>query len=70
MGKTDFEGVFAQLRLIMLKSAGETYRAVDKPGSIELFAPWAHPTKPGLQMWFGAVRLGKAYVSYHVMPVY
>jgi hypothetical protein len=28
------------------------------------------PQTKGRDVWFGAVRLGKAYVSYHLMPVY
>lgn len=39
-----------------------------KDGS--LVAPWDNPAKTGERMWFGGVRQGKAYVSYHLMPVY
>ena len=40
------------------------------PDGIELTSDWTHPSKPGQSMWFGGVRQGKAYVSYHLMPVY
>jgi hypothetical protein len=35
-----------------------------------LHSQWTHPMKPGEPMWFGAVRSGKSYVSYHLMPLY
>ena len=28
------------------------------------------PQHKGQPMWFGAVKMGKAYVSYHLMPIY
>ena len=40
----------------------------DKPGSYILETDF-HP-KLKKRLWFGAVRTGKNYVSYHVMPVY
>jgi len=39
-------------------------------GGCLLLAPWDNPRKAGERMWFGSVRAGKAYVSYHLMPVY
>lgn len=45
---------------------------VDKDGAdgLVLHAPWPHPTRPKEPMWFGGVRTGRTYVSYHLMPVY
>ena len=70
MGQADFESVFKELRLILRNEAAGMITAKDGPGFLELHAPWAHPTKPKMPMWFGAVRSGKAYVSFHLMPVY
>ena len=70
MIKYNLDPVFAQLREVMLNAAGSMQATVDEAGRLEMHASWAHPTKPGTQMWFGAVRMGKAYVSYHLMPVY
>lgn len=41
----------------------------DKPNQYEFIGP---PTirSRGKEVWFGAVRIGKNYVSYHLMPVY
>ena len=39
------------------------------PGNCELVGP-ATPNSKGREVWFGAARIGKRYVSYHLMPVY
>ena len=39
------------------------------PGNCELVGP-ATPNSKGREVWFGAARIGKNYVSYHLMPVY
>ena len=70
MSGQDFEAVFDRLRQTMLDAAAGMKAAVDRPGLLEMHAPWANPAKPQMPMWFGAVRIGKAYVSYHLMPVY
>lgn len=66
----DFDAVYAELRARMLRAAAGM--TVDKDGAdgLALHAPWAHPTRPREPMWFGGVRAGKAYVAYHLMPVY
>jgi hypothetical protein len=60
-----FPELAKRLRDLMIASA---------PGMIEangaLVAPWKNPTGKGEPMWFGQVREGKAYVGYHLMPVY
>jgi len=40
-----------------------------KPDQCELIGP-PTPRSLGREVWFGAVRIGKRYVSYHLMPVY
>jgi hypothetical protein len=64
----DFAAVFRQLKAI-LEPYGEKLRvAHDKPGYYYLETH----DKPyrGHAIMFAAVRTGKAYVSYHLIPVY
>ena len=66
----DFSAVQARLRAIMQKYQGSCLQAnPDKPDNYVLIGP---PTERsmGKEVWFGAVRTGKSYVSYHLMPVY
>ena len=65
-----FAEVYARLRTLMLESATGMIVAQDGVDGLVLHAPIPNPTKPKLPMWFGAVQNGKAYVSYHLMPVY
>jgi hypothetical protein len=65
-----FADVYAKLRALMLESAAGMRVAEDGPGGLVMHAPIPHPYKPKEPMWFGAVQVGKAYVSYHLMPVY
>jgi len=66
----DFSTVFADLRDVMLKSAKGMKTASDEAGNLVLNAPWPHPREPKLPLYFGGVKLGKAYVSFHLMPLY
>ena len=61
---------FAALRTLMLENAPGMVVAKDGEGGLMLNAPWPHPRKPREPMFFGAVRPGKAYVGYHLMPLY
>jgi hypothetical protein len=65
-----FADVYAQLRALMLESAAGMIVAQDGADGLVMHAPIPHPLKPNLPMWFGAVQVGKAYVSYHLMPLY
>lgn len=62
--------LYATLRSMMLDSAPGMRVAKDVEGELNLYAPWPHPTKPKDPMWFGMVKNGKAYVSYHLVPLY
>lgn len=62
--------VFEILRATLLRAAPQMVVSCDEPGHVELNAPWPNPRKPKEPMWFGAVKLGKSYVSYHLMPLY
>ena len=65
---TEFESVFARLRGILEKHAATLHVKEDKPGSY-ILETGVHP-KLKRRLWFGAARIGKNYVSYHLMPVY
>jgi hypothetical protein len=65
-----FEDVFAQLKQILAAHAPDLVVTVDQPGNYHLDAPRPFdPAKPP-SAYFGGVRVGKRYVSYHLMPVY
>src|SRR4051812_40268504 len=70
MAKEDFAAVYAELRERMLRAATAMTVAKDGPGGLVLHAPVPHPTHPNTPLWFGGVEIRKAYVSYHLMPVY
>ena len=67
---SDLAALTAELTDLMRRAAPDMLVARDGADGISLNAPWPHPTKPKEPMWFGGVRAGKAYVSYHLMPVY
>ncbi len=64
------EEVFAELRALMLREAEGMVILKEGPGNLEMAAAWPHPRKPKEPMWFGMVRQGKAYVSFHLLPLY
>ena len=44
-------------------------KRTDKPDQYEFIGPPTERSR-GKEVWFGAVRIGKNYVSYHLMPIY
>jgi hypothetical protein len=60
--------VFAALKAIFAKHAPRLHAKVDTPDYYYLESKT--PTYKNRPMAFGAVRKGKAYVSFHLMPVY
>jgi hypothetical protein len=68
----EFHLVFAALKQTMQSVPGPFRVLADTSASYNLAATIPSPYKQhkGQPMWFGAVRLGKAYVSYHLMPLY
>jgi hypothetical protein len=68
----DFSRIFAVLKTVMAEQ--EIRLAVQKDTSSEYSlvtkGPSPFPQHKGHPMWFGAVKLGKAYVSFHLMPLY
>lgn len=65
----EFEPVFRALREVMARAAVGMSVTRDEPGEMVVRTPWTDPKtkEPG---WFGSVKAGKAYVSYHLMPLY
>ena len=66
----NFEETYAALRRLMLAAAPRMRVVRDDGHELILHASWSYPAKPREPVWFGAVRLGKAYVSYHLMALY
>ena len=64
----DLETVFADLRAIMAPYAARLN--LKKDDDTELYADTRHIQKNKKPLFFGAVQMKKAYVSYHLMPVY
>jgi hypothetical protein len=72
MTASAFDEIFVVLRTVMAKHAGRLAVQTDTPIEYSLVTktPSPFPQHKGNPMWFGAVKLGKAYVSYHLMPLY
>jgi hypothetical protein len=68
----DFEAVFAALKPVLGKYAKRLAVKTDTPAEYTLVtkSPSPFPQHKGHPMFFGSVRVGKAYVSYHLMPLY
>lgn len=66
----NFQIIASKLTDIMRKHLGDSIQVrSDKPDQVEFIGP---PTafSHNKEMWIGAVRIGKRYVSYHLMTVY
>jgi hypothetical protein len=70
MAADDFAGLTAALVAVMKQAAPAMSVISEGPAGAQFHAAIPNPVHPGQPMWFGGVRLGKAYVSYHLMPVY
>jgi hypothetical protein len=64
----DFDAVFARLRSILAPHAETLVAHNDKPDYYYLETK--APLYKGRPVFFAAVRKGKSYVSFHLMPVY
>jgi hypothetical protein len=69
---TAFASVFAAVRPVLAKFADRLAVQTDTPIEYTLVTKSASPfpQHKGQPMYFGSVRLGKAYVSVHLMPLY
>jgi hypothetical protein len=68
----DFAAVFATLKPVLAKHADRLAVKADTPIEYTLVTRCASPfpQHKGQPMYFGSVRLGKAYVSFHLVPIY
>jgi hypothetical protein len=70
--RADFETVFAQLRPVLGKHIARLSVKENTSAEFTLLTRSASPfpQHKGQPMFFGSVRIGKAYVSFHLMPLY
>jgi hypothetical protein len=70
--KMEFKDAFAKLKLVLRRC--EKQLAVKKNTPMEYtlvtWAPSPFPQHKGQPLYFGSVRVGKAYVSFHLLPLY
>jgi hypothetical protein len=64
----EFQAIFGRLREILRKHAGSLKVTADVPSHFCLYLPFSPKLKKGFPVAW--VKTGKAYVSYHFMPVY
>ena len=69
---TDFSSVFAALKPLLASHAKKLLVVVDNDSEYTLVStiPFPMPPKKGERIYFGAIKLGKAYVSFHLFPLY
>ena len=65
---SDFEATFQKLKEIFQPYAAKLIVAADSNGNYALETSYVMKNKH--RLYFGGVRKGKAYVSFHLMPVY
>lgn len=70
--KADFGTVFGALKPVLADYAKRMTVKADTPTEYTLLtkSPSPFPQHKGKPLYFGSVRLGKAYVSFHLMPLY
>lgn len=68
----EFNAIFAALRGVMAEQVARFAVQKDNAAEYSLVTktPSPFPQHKGDPMWFGAVKKGKAYVSFHLMPLY
>ena len=68
----DFASAFVALKTLLEGCSARLVVKCDTPTVYSLTSriPSPYPQHKGQPMWFGSVRLGKAYVSLHLMPLY
>jgi hypothetical protein len=63
-----FESIFADLKALLVPYAAQLVVAADTATGYSLDTPYVAAHRKAI--FFGGVRIGKRYVSYHLMPVY
>jgi hypothetical protein len=68
----DFDAVFASLKSVLARHQKRLSVKADTPTEYTVLtrSPSPFPHHKGQPMYFGSVRLGKAYVSFHLVPLY
>jgi len=68
----DFASVFAILKDVLARHEQRLAVSANSPTEYTVLTrtPSPFPQHKGQPMYFGSVRLGKAYVSFHLMPLY
>ena len=68
----EFSAAFATLKSVFARHVKNMSVQADTPTEYTLVTkrPSPFPQHKGNPMFFGSVRLGKAYVSFHLMPLY
>jgi hypothetical protein len=68
----DFARVFSTLKDVLARHEQRLAVSADCPTEYTVLTRTASPfpQHKGHPMYFGSVRLGKAYVSFHLMPLY
>ncbi len=72
MAADNFDGAFSTLKIVFDPYLKNLSVQTDTPIEFTLLTKAASPfpQHKGQQMYFGSVRVGKAYVSFHLMPLY
>jgi hypothetical protein len=70
--QAEFGAVFAALKPALAKYAKRLSIKTDTPieYTLETKTPSPFPQHKGNPMFFGSLRVGKAYVSFHLLPLY
>ena len=68
----DFTAVFATLKSLLARHARDLAVKTDTSAeySLDTKSPSPFPQHKGHPLQFGSVRVGRNYVSYHLMPIY
>jgi len=68
----EFAGVFAALKPVLGKFQKRFTVKADTPIEYSVLTkiPSPFPQHKGQPLWFASIKVGKAYVSFHLMPVY
>jgi hypothetical protein len=68
----EFTAVFAALKPVLTKYVKRLSVKTDTEGeyTLETKSPSPFPQHKGRPLFFGSVRTGKAYVSFHLLPLY
>jgi len=67
-GKASFQEIFDALKPLFEEYAGRLAIQVDEPG--QYYLETKSGIRQGQRLQFGGVKIGKAYVSFHLMPIY